>query len=699
MTLTQRVFPFLGWIRGYKPSHFRADFVAGLTVALVLIPQSMAYAQLAGLPAYYGLYAGFLPPLIAALFGSSHQLATGPVAVVSLLTATTLAPLASTGSSGYVAYAVVLALLVGVFQLLLGVLRLGMLVNFLSHPVVNGFTNAAALIIATSQLNKLFGVDVDSAEHQYETVYYTVVAAVRHTHWPTLLLGALAFAIMAVLKRVKPSVPNVLVAVAITTAISWLTGYESNRKVELEAIDAPEVHRLIADFNSNLDEIDRAMNERIVLSAKQKATEREQGAYSVQAIELDASVMVQEVLVERLQARASLLREQLRDFRLRMVQSPGGAPSFRIASESAADGQAGGGNWRMKVGSSRLNPESISLVGGGEVVGVIPQGLPKFASPKLDLAVIVELFTMAVIISLLGFMEAISIAKAMAVRTGQRLDPNQELIGQGLANIVSALNQGYPVSGSFSRSAVNLQAGAITGLSSAFSSGVVMVTLLFLTPLLYYLPQSVLAAIIMMAVIGLLNVSGFIHAWEAQKYDGAISVICFVSTLYFAPDLDRGVLIGVVLSLGLYLFRTMQPQIATLSRTPEGQYRDAVRRNLETCRHVAVIRFNSSLFFANVSYLEDIVLETIALKPELRHILIVGNGINELDASGEVLLSHLVTRLRRRGLDLSFSGLNDNVIDVLKRTHLFEKIGEQRFFSSVAHAVEEIHRGSCIMSP
>jgi MFS superfamily sulfate permease-like transporter len=353
----------------------------------------------------------------------------------------------------------------------------------------------------------------------------------------------------------------------------------------------------------------------------------------------------------------------------------------------------------MKVGSSRLKPESISMVGGGEVVGMVPQGLPTLALPTMDVGVIVELSTMAVIISLLGFMEAISIAKAMAVRTGQRLDPNQELIGQGLANIVSALNQGYPVSGSFSRSAVNLQAGAITGLSSVFSSGMVMITLLFLTPLLYYLPQSVLAAIIMMAVVGLSNVSGFIHAWEAQRYDGAISVVTFVATLYFAPHLDRGVLIGVVLSLGLYLFRTMQPQIATLSRTPDGQYRDAVRRNLETCRHVAVIRFNSSLFFANVSYLEDIVLETIALKPELRHILIVGNGINELDASGEVLISRLVTRLRRRRLEISFSGLNDSVIDVLKRTHLFEKIGEQRFFGSVAHAVQEIHRGSCIMSP
>ncbi len=280
---------------------------------------------------------------------------------------------------------------------------------------------------------------------------------------------------------------------------------------------------------------------------------------------------------------------------------------------------------------------------------------------------------MAAIISLLGFMEAISIAKAMAARTGQRLDPNQELIGQGLANIVGSFSQSYPVSGSFSRSAVNFQAGAVTGLSSVFSSLVVLVTLLFFTPLLYHLPQSVLAAIIMMAVIGLLNVSGFVHAWKAQKYDGMISVISFVATLGFAPHLDKGIMLGVVLSLALYLYRNMKPQMALLSKTPRGDYRDAERWKLDTCRHVAVLRFNGSLFFANVNYLEDVVLDTVASMPELRHVLIVGNGMNELDASGEVLLSQLVSRLRERELDISFSGLNDHVLDVMKRTHLLRE--------------------------
>ncbi len=206
----------------------RTDLVAGLTVALVLIPQSMAYAQLAGLPPYYGLYASFLPPMMAALFGSSRQLATGPVAIVSLMTYASLAPLATAGSEAFIAYAILLALMVGVFQLGLGVFRLGLVVNFLSHPVVNGFTNAAALIIASSQLSKLFGVYVDTAEHHYETIYRVVQAAFHYTHWPTFVLGALAFAIMYGLKRILPRVPNVLVAVAVTTLISWAIGFEHN---------------------------------------------------------------------------------------------------------------------------------------------------------------------------------------------------------------------------------------------------------------------------------------------------------------------------------------------------------------------------------------------------------------------------------------------------------------------------------------
>jgi MFS superfamily sulfate permease-like transporter len=266
-----RIFPFLGWFRGYGMAALRADAISGLTVALVLIPQSMAYAQLAGMPPYYGLYASFLPPLVAALFGSSRQLATGPVAVVSLMTSASLAPLATAGSEGYIAYAILLALLVGVFQFLLGVLRLGLVVNFLSHPVVNGFTNAGALIIASSQLSKMFGVSVDAAEHYYETIMRVVTAAAHHTHWPTLIMGAAAFAIMFGLKKINPRIPNVLVAVVLTTAVSWAIGFEHNATVNLAAIKSPAVLTDIEAFNKAASALPAIAAKRAEVTPKEDA--------------------------------------------------------------------------------------------------------------------------------------------------------------------------------------------------------------------------------------------------------------------------------------------------------------------------------------------------------------------------------------------------------------------------------------------
>jgi MFS superfamily sulfate permease-like transporter len=700
ISILTRVIPFLGSFESYSFAKLRADFVSGLTVALVLIPQSMAYAQLADLPAFYGLYAAFLPPLVAALFGSSRQLATGPVAVVSLMTATALAPLATGGSEAFIAYAILLSLMVGVFQFTLGVLRLGMIVNFLSHPVVNGFTNAAAIIIATSQLGKLFGVEVDKAEHHYETVYRTVVAAVHHTHWPTLGLGILAFLIMFVLRKISAKAPNVLIAVLVTTVIAWATGFERNETVSLARIEVERVHELVAEYDTTLNATYTTMDGKLAVSDELRAAVQAHGTHSLEAIDLHAEERRLEIRTERLKEKAEILRAELREFRFAGVRGPDGACRFFLPGTEPSRGESLGSQWRISVGNGTLEPSALTLMGGGAVVGTIPQGLPRpsapHASPHFSFSVLASLISMSIIISVLGFMEAISIAKAMAARTGQRLDPNQELIGQGLANIAGSFTQSYPVSGSFSRSAVNFQAGAVTGLSSVFSSLVVVATLLFFTPLLYYLPQSVLAAIIMMAVIGLLNVSGFVHAWQAQRYDGLISVMTFAATLVFAPHLDRGIILGVILSVGVYLYRNMRPRIVTLSKTTDGDYRDARRWNLDTCRHVAVVRCNSSLFFANVDYMEDVVQEVVLSMPELRAVMIVGNGVNELDASGEVFLSRLVTRLREKEIDIYFTGLNDHVLDVMRRTHLYEKIGEDHFFRSLAHAVGEIHEGVCL---
>jgi SulP family sulfate permease len=550
-----KILPFLRWFPMGADS-LRHDFIAGITVALVLIPQSMAYAQLAGLPAYYGLYAAFLPGMVAALWGSSKQLATGPVAVVSLLTASALAPFAQIGSEQFVALAIMLALLVGIVQLLLGVFKLGVVVNFLSHPVIVGFTNAAALIIGLSQLNKIFGVPMPRSEHFMNDIW-AVVQQLGATHWPTLVMGVVAFAIMWGMKKYAPKLPGVLVAVVLTTVVSWAVGFEAL---------------------------------------------------------------------------------------------------------------------------------------GGKVVGTIPPGLPSVALPYIDWNIVSQLVASAVIISLVGFMEAISIAKAMAAKTKDRVDPNQELIGQGMANIVGSFSQAYPSSGSFSRSAVNLNAGAKTGMSSVFAGLVVLGTLLLLTPLLYHLPQAVLAAVIMMAVVGLINFAAIKHAWEANKHDGIASIVTFVATLAFAPHLDNGILVGAGLAVGLFLYRTMKPRVALLGRFPDGTLRDLrVHPHLPTDQRIIPVRFDGQLYFANVSFFEDTILGAVADHPNAKYILVVGDGINQVDASGEEVLQHLVQGLAASGITIVFSGLKRQVLQVMERTHLLPIIGSENVFATEDMALKAIY--------
>lgn len=547
--------PFLDWIGELKDKHkVRADIIAGITVALVLVPQSMAYAQLAGLPVYYGLYASFLPPMVAAFFGSSRQLATGPVAVVSLMTAAALEPIA-TSPDTYLAYAMLLALMVGLFQLFLGLFKLGVLVDFLSHPVVVGFTNAGALIIATSQLGKLFGVSVAAEEHHYETVWNTVLAAFGGTHGSTLAIATLAFAIMWGIRRFAPYLPGVLIAVTITTTIAW-----------------------IADFNES----------------------------------------------------------------------------------------------------------------GGQVVGDIPKGLPGISLPTFDVMTVWQLLPTAITISLIGFMEAISIAKAMAARTRQRLNANQELIGQGLSNMAAGMFSGYPVSGSFSRSAVNINAGAITGFSSIVTGLVVMVTLIFLTPLLYHLPQATLAAVIIMAVINLVKIDPIIHAWKAQPHDAIVAVITFVLTLVYAPHLDKGIIIGVLLSLGLFLWRTMRPRFAQLSRYKDGTMRDIRVHHLPTSPVISVVRFDGSLYFASAGYFETKMLGVVAANPELRYIILDGEGINQIDATGEEVLHHLWERLQAQGITLVIARMKKQFMDTIRRTGLKDKMGDDIFYSRIGLALNHV---------
>ena len=545
--------PFRGWVAELKDRRIlRKDILAGATVAMVLIPQSMAYAQLAGLPPHYGLYASFLPPIIGAIFGSSRQLQTGPVAVVSLLTAAALEPIAGANPQGYVVYAIMLALMVGVFQLSLGLFRLGKLVDFLSHPVVVGFTNAAALIIATSQLGKLFGVGVQPAEHYYETIWLVFIAITQATHWYTLGMAVTALIFIGGCSRFFPNMPGVLIAVVITTLVSYITGF----------------------------------------------------------------------------AKA-----------------------------------------------------------GGAIVGDIPMGLPTMSIPTIDLSVAFKLLSSAVVISLVGFMEAISIAKAMAARTRQRLDANQELFGQGIANLVSAASQGYPVSGSFSRSAVNIENHAVTGFSSVVTGLIVGISLLLFTPLLYHLPQATLAAIIIMAVVKLIRVQPIIHAWRVHPHDGIVAVVTFMLTIVVAPHLDQGILAGVILSLGLYVWRSMRPHMAILSRHGDDTLRDAQAHILNTCDHISVLRFDGSLYFANAGYFESKVLNRLAAKPKLKYVLIDAEGIHEIDATGHDMLNVLIGRLNKLGITMVFARTKAPISSVFNRTGLVGMLGGQTLFRTRTKAL------------
>jgi len=688
-----KFFPFLLWFKGYNLGEFKLDLVAGVTVALVLIPQSMAYAQLAGLPAYYGLYAAFLPPMVAALFGSSRQLGTGPVAVVSLMSAASLEPLATAGSPEFIAYSIVLALVVGIFQFSLGVLRLGMVVNFLSHPVINGFTNAAAIIIASSQFSKFFGVYVDKAPHHYETMLRVAQAAMDYTHIPTLLYGIGAVAIMVILKKINPRIPAVLVAVAITTMLSYFTGFNHDAVVDISAIRAPGIEAKIQEFNEATALINEHREARATLGKAvddlRKAESAGHGDTSVELIKLMSEIDILTAHMDQAKEEAHQHRKDLRHMKFEAVQDGENYtfyPKGDIPSGMTTDGRT----WRIKARNSALDPTRLTLMGGGAIVGKIPEGLPTFSVPDLTFKSFFKLLPTAIIISLLGFMEAIAIAKAMAAKTGQKIDANQELIGQGLANIIGSMGSSYAVSGSFSRSAVNLQAGAVSGISSVVTSAMVVLTLLFFTPLLYHLPQATLAAVIMMAVIGLINTKGFVHAWKAQKYDGIISVLSFLVTLYFAPHLDKGIMVGFVLSMGVFLYKSMRPVVAELSMHEDKVLKNAEYYRLKGCRHISVVRFDGALFFANASYLDEQVGKFRSEHPDLRYILLDARGINDMDASGEEALAMLVDRIRAAKLGFAMCGVKGQVMAVMERTGLLNKIGMENLYPDTKTAVEDI---------
>lgn len=547
----RRLLPFLDWPPVTRAG-LVADLLAGLAVALLAVPQSLAYAQLAGVPAYYGLYAAFIPSIVGVLFGSSALLSTGPVALTSLLTAAAVSQLQSPGSADFIAYVTLLSLLSGLFQVGLGLARAGALLSLLSHPVLIGFVNGAAVVIAVSQLPALTGIHAPQSG-SFVPDFWRLLVGVPSLHPASLALGALAIALLLLFRRFAPRAPGVLIMVALLTTVSYATGFGER---------------------------------------------------------------------------------------------------------------------------------------GGAIVGAIPGGLPSLSLPALNWQATVSLLPAAFVIALVSFMEAMSSCKVIAIKTRTRWDENQELIGQGLAKVAAAFCNSMPVSGSFSRSALILAAQGRSGWSSLFAAGIVLLTLLAFTPALHHLPKPALAAMIVLAVVGLIDLPAMRSAWRASRDDGLAALLTFGATLAFAPDIQIGIVVGIVFSLGAFIFRRMVPRVVLLGRHPDGSLRDADAHGLPPPHErISALRFDAALFFANAKFFEDMVLRLQSDRPELRYILVAASGINHLDASGVETLRTLVRHLRDSGITLAFSGAKQQILDVMRRTGLQAEIGDDNFYDADAPAL------------
>ena len=552
--LARRLLPFLNWPR-VDAKTLTQDLLAGLAVSLLAIPQSLAYAQLAGVPAYYGLYAAFIPSIVGILFGSSAVLSTGPVALTSLLTAASVGHIAAPGSAGFISYVTLLALLSGVFQIGLGMARAGVLLNLLSHPVLMGFINASALVIALSQLPALTGINLTRSDSFMLDLGH-LLASADNAHAMSVAAGVLAAAMLYAFKRLAPRLPGVLIMVAVLTLLSYATGFAQH---------------------------------------------------------------------------------------------------------------------------------------GGQVIGAIPAGMPSISVPAVSWDATIALLPAAFVIALVSFTEAMSSCKVIAVKTRTRWDENQELIGQGMAKVVAAFCNSMPVSGSFSRSALNLASHARTGFSSLFAAGFVFLTLMFFTPLLYHLPKPALAAMILMAVVNLVDPASMRNSWLAHRDDGIAALLTFVATLAFAPNIQNGILVGILFSLGAFIYRRMAPPIVLVGFHEDGSLRDAQAYQLPPLpRTIAAMRFDAALFFANASFFEDAVLRLERNNPELKYILVDAHGINMLDASAVEMLRSLLRHLQERGITLVFSGAKRRVLEVVERTGLMKEIGAANFFDSDKMALQAL---------
>jgi len=553
MRQLRKFFPVLQWLPHYNKSYLNGDLSAGFTVGVLLIPQGMAYALIAGLPPVYGLYASIVPQIIYAIFGTSRQLSVAPVAMDSLLVAAGVSVMASEGTDAYIGFAILLAFFMGLFQLLLGFFRMGFITNLLSKPVISGFTSAAALIIGLNQLKYLFGIEIAKSNRVFDIVWNTL-QSVEEVHWLTFFIGVGGIVLIRGLKGINQKVPGALVAVVIGILLVYLL---------------------------------------------------------------------------------------------------------------------------------RLDEEGVAIV------KTIPQGLPALKLPDLSLGKWGELIPLALTISVVAFMEAYSVAKAIETRSkNHQVDANQELIGLGAANLIGSLFQAYPVTGGFSRSAVNLEAGANTPLSSIISAMLVVITLLFLTPLFYFLPTAILASVIMVAIANLIDVKYTVRLFKEDKVAFFLLMITFLVTISFS--MVPGIITGVVLSILILLYHMAYPHIAVLGRIKEQKIFRNIKRfsDLEVWKDKLIIRVDAPVTFINIQYIRDYIIREIDSSPQINQVIIDASAISHVDATAVQGIIDLIKALKDREIRFFIAEVVGPVRDSMFKTRLMEAIGFENIYLTLNDALE-----------
>jgi SulP family sulfate permease len=553
----QSYFPILEWIKTYNKSFFKKDFIAGITVGVMLIPQGMAYAMIAGLPPVYGLYAALLPQIIYALMGTSRQLAVGPVAMDSLLVASALNTMAIIDADHYISLAIFLALFVGLIQIFLGLLKFGFLVNFLSKPVINGFTSAAAMIIGLSQLNHMLGIELPSSSFLHQIIQ-SLWEKSQEIDPFTLLITLGSILLIFGFKKISSEIPAALIVVILATILTASLQWDNS---------------------------------------------------------------------------------------------------------------------------------------GVKIVGFIPQGLPSIQLQSISIREIYQLFPMAITLALIAFLEAISVAKGIEQKENKdRVMPNQELIALGTANLIGSFFQSYPTTGGFSRTAVNHQTGAKTGIASLISALLVGLTLIFFTELFYHLPKAVLGAIILMAVINLIDLKYPLHLWKTHREEFFVLLFTFTITLFLG--IKEGILLGAFMSLSLMVYRSTQPHIAVLGRIKGTSiFRNVLRfpEQVETFQGIMIIRFDGQLFFANHNYFKKQINDRIEKqKDHIKYLVVDAGPINYVDATALGTLHLWIKELKQKDTKVMWVKTIGPLRDIFYRNGMIKIIGEKNFFSSLETAIKFI---------